>query len=105
MPKKKPLKLENVLKRIVECIEEDKYTMTTHAFNRHTERNITVPEIVHVLKTGYEEKKKTCFDEEKNVWKYAIRGKTKIGNSDVRVIVTFDEDGMLIITVMHVGGL
>ncbi len=100
--KKKPLKLENVLQVIRECIEEDNYTMTTHALLREKQRKIKVSEIIHVLKTGYEEKNKTCFDDKNNMWKYAIRGKTKIDNFDVRVIVAFDNNGMLIITVMHV---
>jgi hypothetical protein len=39
------------------------------------------------------------------MWKYAVKGKTKIDELDVRVIVAFDEDGILIITVMHIGGL
>ena len=57
---------------------------------------------MHILKTGYEEKKKACFDDQNNVWKYAIRGMTKIGKLDVRVVVTFEDNGMLIITVMYV---
>ena len=55
--------------------------------------------------TGYEEKIKTRFDEQYNTWNYAIRGKTKIDQIDMRIIVAFDEEGMLIITVMYVGGL
>lgn len=102
MTKKRPSKLENILEIIRKCIEEDRYTLTTHAFVRHREREISVSEIVHVLKSGYEEKNKTCFDENNVVWKYAIRGKTKIEKLDVRVIVTIDDDGMLIITVMHI---
>ncbi len=39
------------------------------------------------------------------MWKYAIKGKTKIDELDVRIIITFGEDGMLIITVMLIGGL
>jgi len=72
---------------------------------RQSERKIGVAEIVHVLKTGYEEKKKTHFDVDSNKWKYAIRGKTKIDELDVRVIVAFDEFDMLIITVMYIGNL
>ena len=103
--KKKPLKAENVLEMINKCLEEDKYTITTHAHIRQKERKINISEIVHVLKTGYEEKKKTCFDDKNNAWKYAIRGKTKIDPLDVRVIVSFDDFEMLIITVMYIGGV
>ena len=45
--------------------------------------------------------KKTSFDHIFNTWKYAIRG-ISFDNLDIRVIIAFDEDGMLIITVMHV---
>jgi Domain of unknown function (DUF4258) len=99
---KKHPKIENVLEIIRKCIEENRYTSTTHALIRQQERKISVSEVVHVLKTGYEEKNKTCFDNNNNIWKYAIRGKTKLDKLDVRVIVTFDENRMLIVTVMYV---
>ena len=105
MTKKKPHKLENVLVAIRDCIKEERYTLTVHALDRQEERRIEISEIIHVLKTGYEEKRKTCFDDKNNAWKYAIRGKTKNTNLDIRVIVAFDELGMLVITVMYIGGL
>ena len=99
---KRPNKLPNVLERIKECIEKGNYFVTAHAYIRQNERIINLPETLHVLKTGYEEKRKTSFDIEHKTWKYAIRGKTTRDQLDVRVIVAFDENGMLIITVMHV---
>lgn len=72
IPKKRPKKVENVLELIRECIENDRYTVTTHALIRQSERKISVSEVVHVLKTGHEEKRKTRFDEDSNKWKYAI---------------------------------
>ncbi len=64
--KHRPPKLENVLEAIRNCIEEDRYTLTTHALIRKQERKFDVAEVIHVLKTGYEEKKKTCFDDINN---------------------------------------
>ena len=104
-PNERPKKKENIIELIRECIENDRYTMTTHALSRQSERKINVAEIIHVLKTGNEEKKKTCFDDNNNTWKYAIKGKTKLDKLDVRVIVAFDEFEMLIITVMYTGKL
>lgn len=101
--KKRSEKIKNVLSEIKKCIEKGRYFVTTHAFSRQNERLISLPESLQVLETGYEEKKKTCFDTEHNTWKYAIRGKTLRDKLDVRVIVAFDESDMLIITVMHVG--
>lgn len=102
MTKKRPPKLKNLLKKIRGCLESGRYILTKHALVRQKERAINLAEAIHVLKTGYEEKSKDCF--EQNTWKYAIRGKTIIGRLDVRIIVAFDDDEMLIITVMHVGG-
>lgn len=103
--RKKPEKLQNVLEEIKKCIQEGKYILTVHALDRQNERTINLPATLHVLKTGYEEKRKTSFDDEHNTWKYAIRGKTIRDRLDVRVIVAFDQDSMLIITVMHIGDL
>lgn len=57
----KPKKEENVIELVRKCIETDKYTITTHALSRQSERKISVAEVVHVLKTGYEEKEKLAL--------------------------------------------
>ena len=100
--KTKPKKLASVLDTIKKCIESGRYVLSKHALDRQNEREISLPETLHVLKNGYEEKGKTCFDMDKNSWKYAIRGKT-IRRVDVRVIISFDEDDMLIINVIKIG--
>lgn len=40
--KRRPPKIENVLEFIRQCIEEDRYTLTTHALIRQKERDIHV---------------------------------------------------------------
>jgi hypothetical protein len=100
--KKRPEKIKNVSIKIKECIANGNFVVTSHAFIRQSERMISLPESLHILETGYEEKKKTCFDITHNTWKYAIRGKTIRDELDVRIIIAFDENGMLIITVMHI---
>lgn len=65
------------------------------------ERELELSDVLYVLKHGYHEKRKTTFDEVFQTWKYAIRGKT-IDTVDVRIIIAFDEDDMLIITVIDV---
>lgn len=81
------------------------YTQVEHALNRQKERKISLAEVTYVLSTGYEEKAKTRFDEKYNAWNYAIRGKTRLDEIDVSVIVSFDEEGMLIITVIDIEGV
>ena len=70
-----------------------------HFIEMMDERNISFLDAVHILKNGYHEKKKTCFHDASNKWRYAIRGKT-IENIDVRVVITFDDNNMIIITVI-----
>lgn len=71
-----------------------------HFSERSIERDIDLPTVLDVLLNGYEEKRKSSFDEQRNRWKYAIRGKT-MDDANIRVIVTIDEDDMIIITVMN----
>jgi len=72
-----------------------------HAAQRQKERNIILPEIIHVLNTGRHEKGKDHFDEAFHAWNYAIRGWTLDGQ-DLRVIISFDEENdLLIITAFY----
>lgn len=99
--KTSPEKLKNVLEKVKACIDSSDYSFSIHALDRQVERSITIPTILYVLKNGYLENRKTTFDVVYNRWKYAVRGKT-VDNLDIRVVVAFDEEEMLIITVMHV---
>ncbi|MDB6080843.1 MAG: hypothetical protein JWO53_115 [Chlamydiia bacterium] len=106
-PKKLPEKLSNVLKVIKECIKKNSYVFCEHALDRVIERGIDIPTVLKILQTGYEEKKKDRFDLISKVWRYAIRGKAvevleEVRELDIRIIVVIEEDGMVIITVMHV---
>jgi hypothetical protein len=93
----RPEKILNLMKTIHTCIEEGRYLDTRHAFARQNERKISRPEFLYVLKTGHHEKKKDKFDELYGAWNYAVRGRT-VDRRELRVIVSFDENGMLIIT-------
>lgn len=99
--KKTQEKLSDVLKKIRESIRQEKYIFTNHALERVKERGIDIQTTINVLLSGHEEKQKTRFDKDVNSWKYAIRG-TTVDEDDIRIIVAFDDDDMLIITVMYV---
>lgn len=76
MKSKRPEKLENVLEQAKSCIEVGKYIATFHAECRQLERDITLLDALHVIKTGYRDKKHDHFKEEFNSWNYAINGQT-----------------------------
>ena len=73
---------------------------TRHALERQDERRINRPEILYVLKHGHHEKSKDTFSEFHHSWNYSVRGET-VDRRELRVIVSFDEDGMLIITALE----
>jgi hypothetical protein len=98
---KRPSQESELFPKIRDCIENGRYRQSKHAIDRKIERGIDLPDILFVLKNGYHEKPKTSFDEIHQTWKYAIRGKT-LDNLGIRIIIAFANDGMLIITVMHV---
>jgi len=93
----RPPKIINLMETIRKCIEEGRYLDTRHATQRQAERNVTRPEYLHALLNGYHEKRKDKFEEVYNAWSYSIRGKT-IDVRALRIIVSFDEKNMLIIT-------
>ena len=102
MPKNKirstrPAKVDDVLGRVRQHVDNGTYLDTRHASQRKDERAISLLEIVHVLKGGYHEKRKDQFKPEFNDWNYAIRGKTVDGRA-LRIAVAFAVPGMLVIT-------
>jgi hypothetical protein len=95
----KTAKEADLLEKIRVALSSGKYQKTEHAKQRAAERGIIIADYEYVLKTGNHESKKDKFDEMYNTWNYAIRGKT-IDKRELRVVITFDEDGMLLITVI-----
>jgi hypothetical protein len=99
MPKKRqrPPKVPDLLALVKTHLDDGTYLDTRHATERKQQRQITLPEILTVLRHGYHEKRKDEFKELYRAWTYAIRGKTVDGRQ-LRVCVSFDESGMLLIT-------
>lgn len=96
MTKRAP-KITNLLARVKACVKIRAYRDTCHSSCRQNERNITRPEIEYALKNGRHEASKDVYEERYNTWNYDIRGKT-VDLRELRVIVFFDEAGMLLIT-------
>ena len=104
MARNRPSKVENLLLKVKAAVESGNYVDVTHAQIRQTERNIMRVEYEYVLtKSGWHEKRKDEFKDEYQNWNYAIRGKT-IDEREIRVVVSFDDEGLLIITVIDLEG-
>jgi len=98
---KRPPKLDNVLEIAKKCVEKGHYLPTFHAECRQKERDITLLDALYVIRNGFREPKYDQFKLEWNAWNYAIRG-TTLQKDKIRVIISFDESLMLIITVINI---
>jgi hypothetical protein len=97
---KRPSKIGDVLKKARECVEQGRYYDTSHAILRKIQRQISLMHVLYVLRHGYHEKRKDQYSLEHKDWTYSIRG-LSIDRRDIR-IAAFDEDEMLIITVIEI---
>ena len=95
-------KRPDVLHAVCECLDQDRFVDTRHVAERQDERAITRLEVLYVLRNGHHEKRKDQWENFYKAWNYAIRGKT-FEKRDLRVVVSFDVNGMLIITAIEVG--
>ncbi len=93
------LKTTELLKKIREYLQQGTYIVSAHALQRQDQRLVNLQHVLYVLKNGNREEQKELFDVKRQMWKYAIRGKT-IDGINLRVIIAFEEE-MIIITVVR----
>lgn len=80
--------------------ERGELILMPHAIERRFQRSISINDITHILTTGWHESKKDEYREEYSEWNYSIRGQTVDGRQ-LRVVVSFDENNMIVITVIR----
>ncbi|MBL6991386.1 MAG: DUF4258 domain-containing protein [Bacteriovoracaceae bacterium] len=97
----KILKIKKLIAAINKSLDSGDYIYTGHANARLQQREVTRQEVKQVLRSGFHEKKKDKYDPAYESWNYSVKG-TTIDNRNLRVIVSFDEYGMLIITVIDI---
>lgn len=100
-PEKK--KTDELLIAIDEALKNKNYYFTRHALERSKERkNVSEYQILRILKSTskYHEANKDGFHESSQDWNYSIRGKS-VDSEDIRIILSFDKNNMLIITVIN----
>ena len=99
-PRLKPWSGAALLSKIRESLRDGRYQVTYHVELRCVERGVTLPDVFQVLETGRHEPRKDQFDAVEQEWHYAILGKTT-DKVNLRVAVLFDDDGMLVLTVVN----
>jgi hypothetical protein len=92
-------KITNLMDVVREKAKRGDLILMPHAIQRRFQRSISVNDIVQVLTTGWHESRKDIYQKEYSTWNYSIRGKT-IDSRKLRIVVSFNENAMLVITVI-----
>ena len=91
--------IDDLLGEIRRHIESRNFRLSKHAMDQGRMRDLSLPDVIHVLLNGRHEKEKTLFNTARQQWNYAIRGNTSNG-IEARIIVGF-EGGMAVITIIR----
>ena len=94
---------DELFNAIENALENKNYYFTSHALKRSKERkNLSEFQVIKILssQSKYHEPKKDSFNEDFNTWNYSIRGRS-IDSENIRIILSFDENDLLIITVIN----
>jgi hypothetical protein len=94
--KKRTDKVDNVVALAKRLMEKGAYVISNHAYERGSQRKLSLGDIKNVISTGYHEKRKDEYKEEFKDWNYAIKGKT-LNSTLARVCVAFVEEIRLIV--------
>lgn len=100
---KRPPKKVNPLAEARHCISEGRYTVTYHAKVRQVDRVVPLPDVLYVIEKGHWEKRRDRIEAGNNTWSYSIKGKAT-DKRELRVVISFDDSGLLIITVIVLKG-
>ena len=107
MENKKPNKKNDIdlLPLISKMISQGNYIFLTHAKKRLKDRNITDLEVLEILENNNwnrkRNKSKDTYTPGYQDWNYCIEG-NDIDGLKIRVIISFDSNLMLIITVIRI---
>lgn len=105
MVPRKPAKktTEELFDAIDEALKTKNYYFSDHGEKRSkTRRKVDDLQVVKILKSANRshEARKDKYEKGYEDWNYHIRGKN-CEEDDIRIAVSFDEDGMVIITVIN----
>lgn len=94
-----PIKKESVLLDVIKAVEDGQLIPSKHALEQMKARDIDFSDIEEVVYRAQREDHKDQLTDDKQEWKYAIRGLNDQGDKDIRIVVVYLESPkMLIIT-------
>lgn len=94
-----PIKKETVLQDLITATEAGQLIPSKHAIEQMKARDIDLSDIEEAVYRAQREDHKDQLTDDKQDWKYAIRGLNDQGDKDIRIVVVYLETPkMLIIT-------
>lgn len=94
-----PIKKESVLLDVIKATEVGQLIPSEHAQKQMKARDIDFSDIEEAVYKAQREDHKDQLTDDKQEWKYAIRGLNDKGDKDIRIVVVYLESPkMLIIT-------
>jgi hypothetical protein len=97
-----PRKVANPVEIVRAMLIEGRYGFALHAKLRLDERELTVAEVVQVIRRGVHEVGRDVYRPEFGDWNYAIVGQTLDGRM-LRLVVAIKRDRFLVITAIDFG--
>lgn len=87
-------------------IAETNYIISSHAKKRQIDRSISDIDVLDILENKKDRKrkrnkKKDIYIEGYLDWNYCIEGQDLDGENKIRIIISFDESNLLLITVIR----
>lgn len=91
---------------IAERISNGNYLFLKHAKERQKDRNITDIDVLDILENKDNRKRRRNKSKDTYIhgyqdWNYCIEGSGLDGGEEIRIIISFDSDLMLVITVIR----
>jgi nitroreductase len=94
-----PIKKSTVLQDLITAMEAGQLIPSKHALEQMKARDLDLSDIEEAAYRAYREAHKDQLTDDKQEWKYAIRGLNDLGDKDIRIVLVYLESPkMLIIT-------
>ena len=93
-----PIKKTEVILEAITSLEKGTLRVSKHALIRMKERRIVLSEIKEVIYNSVRETIKDQLTDDGTDWKYAIRGLNEAKDKDIRIIVLFEGQYILVVT-------
>ena len=96
----RPIKRPSVIQELIGASENGRLRFSTHAQLRMKERNILISDLEEAIFNSKREDAKDSLNTTGTDWKYALRGFNDDNTKDLRIIVTFVDPNIVVITVI-----